>query len=56
MFPDRTSGQCKCAPQYGSSNGDGRNGSLGDCGFLNAMWQYPFPLPDPVVEYGLPYD
>jgi hypothetical protein len=29
---DRTNGACKCEPGYGSSDGQGRSGQLGDCG------------------------
>ena len=29
---DRTSGACKCEPGYGSSDGQGKSGQLGDCG------------------------
>ena len=30
------SGRCKCALQYGSSDGQGNAGRLGDCGYVHA--------------------
>lgn len=53
---DRKTGSCKCAPQYGSSDGLGNYGSTGDCGNINALWQYPFPLPDNPTDAATPYD
>jgi hypothetical protein len=32
---DRTAGQCKCFPGFQSSDGKGRPGRLGDCGFVS---------------------
>jgi len=33
---DVSTGRCSCASQFGSSNGKGESGALGDCGFRDA--------------------
>ena len=34
---DGSTGRCECATQYGSSDGQGNTGRLGECGHLHAL-------------------
>lgn len=36
---DFATGRCDCAPQYGSSDGNGNVGRLGDCGVKNVLYE-----------------
>ena len=36
----KQAGQCICQPQFGSSNGLGEDGPIGDCGYRNPFWGY----------------
>jgi hypothetical protein len=35
---DELKGQCKCVPQYGSSNGEASEGDIGDCGLYDSRY------------------
>ena len=37
---DYNTGRCICGLQYGSSDGNGATGRLGDCGNNEALWQF----------------
>jgi len=43
---DFETGQCVCAPGFGSSDGRFGDGSLGDCGFIHAHKQTQFEFPN----------
>lgn len=44
----KNAGQCFCQPQFGSSNGLGEEGPLGDCGYRNPFWGYNRKFPPKV--------
>jgi hypothetical protein len=42
-------GRCTCQPHYGSSDGAGAPGQVGDCGYKNPFWGLDRDLPAPAV-------